>query len=119
MLHFFEAHAALFHTWRVTRYEHEGEAYWLHVSGRLKDESRLEVSDYVFADGSRTYAFQWMEADGSLRQRWDNTPHWPSIATFPHHLHLPGQPPAASRVTNIEDLLNYIENWFVTQGTLL
>ena len=117
MLHFFEAHAALFNTWRVTRYEREGEAYWLHVSGILKDGSRLEVSDYVFADGSRTYAFQWMEADGSLRQRWDNAPHWPDIATFPHHTHLPGQPPAASRVTNIEDMLNCIEDWFANQGT--
>jgi len=30
-------------------------------------------------------------ADGTLRRRWDNAPHWPDVAAFPHHVHLPDQ----------------------------
>jgi hypothetical protein len=65
----------------VLCYEQEGEAYLLQLSALLQDDSRLEMRDYLFADGGRKYAYQWMEADGTLRRRWDNAPHWLSVAT--------------------------------------
>ncbi len=110
MLHLFEAHASLFQQWRVVSYEQEGEAYSLQVAAVLRDGSRLAVRDYLFADGSRKYAYQWMTDDGVLRQRWDNAPHWPTIATAPHHVHLAGQQmPEPSVITNLEDLLQFLE----------
>jgi len=110
MLHLFETYAAIFQSWRVTRYEQEGEAYLLRVSAILRDGSRLELSDYLFADGTRTYAYQWMEPDGALRRRWDNTPHWPDIATSPHHMHSPDHTaPESSVITNLEDLFGFIQ----------
>ncbi len=109
MLHLFESHTALFASWRVIRYEQEGEAYLLHLTAILRDDSRLEVRDYLFVDGNRKYAYQWMEANGQLRRRWDNSPHWPQIATAPHHVHAPDQEmPQPSLVTNLEDLLSFI-----------
>jgi len=109
MLELFDTFASLFKSWRVVRYEQEGEMYMLHISAYLHDGSKLELRDYLFADGSRKYVYQWMEADGSLRCRWDNAPHWPEIATAPHHVHTPGQRmPAESTITNLEDLLAFL-----------
>ena len=113
MLELFDTYAALFKSWHVIRYEQEGEAYLLQLSALLQDGSRLELRDYLFADGSRRYAYQRMEAGGALRRRWDNAPHWPDAATAPHHVHLPGQEmPGPSTVTNLEDLLRFIQSWF-------
>ncbi len=110
MLYLFDTHAALFRSWRVVSYEQEGEAYALQVMAVLADGSRLELRDYLFADGSRKYAYQWMTAEGVLRQRWDNAPHWPDVATAPHHVHLAGQQtPEPSTITNLEDLLQFLQ----------
>ena len=112
MLHLFDRYASLFKSWSVVRYEQEGAAYLLHLSAVLIDDSRLELRDYLFVDGSRTYAYQWMESDNSLRRRWDNTPHWPSISTAPHHCHIPNQSmPEPSTITNLEDLMVFLQNW--------
>ncbi len=36
---------------------------------------------------SEKYSFHWQHADGHLIRRWDNAPHHPEIASFPHHVH--------------------------------
>lgn len=116
MLHLFEANSGLFNSWQVVRYEQEGDAYMLQLKAVLQDDSRLEMRDYLFADGSRTYAYQWMEPNGDLRQRWDNAPHWPNIATAPHHTHVAGNiEPEPSTVTNLEDLLDFLKHWFASK----
>lgn len=113
MLQLFSQYEALFKTWQVKLYEQEGDSYMLHLSAVLIDDSRLEIRDYLFVDGRRKYAYQWLESDNQLRRRWDNAPHWPDIATHPHHVHLPSQiEPNASLITNIEDLLIFIQDWF-------
>jgi hypothetical protein len=111
MLRLFDTHASTFKEWQVTRYEQEGDTYMLHIVAVLKDDSRLEIRDDAFNDGQRKYAYHWMEADGSLRRRWDNAPHWPNVATAPHHMHRPEQHnPASSTITNLEDLLTFIQD---------
>ena len=111
MLQFFDAYANLFQSWSVIRYEREGESYLLQITAVLKDNSRLEIRDYLFADGSRKYAYHWMTVDGRLQQRWDNAPHWPDIVTNPHHTHLPGREmPQPSTITNIESLIQFLDN---------
>ncbi len=112
MLRLFDTYASLFVSWRVVRYEQEGDAYMLQLSAVLLDNSRLELRDYLFADGSRKYVYQWMEADGALRRRWDNAPHWPDVATAPHHTHLSGHiMPEPSTVTDLEGLLRFVQSW--------
>ena len=118
MLRLFETYASLFKSWRVICYEQEGEAYMLQLSAILQDDSRLELRDYLFAGDSRKYAYQWMEANGDLRRRWDNAPHWPDTATAPDHAHLPGQDiPESSTITNLEDLLSFIQSWLDEHST--
>lgn len=58
----------------------------------LADESWLEFSEYVQrqADDTievATYSYHWADAADRLIRRWDNTPHYPEIAGFPHHMH--------------------------------
>lgn len=64
------------------------------------DESYLEFSEYVqtAADNIQvvTYSYQWATAENRLIKRWDNTPHFPNLPNFPHHIHagvdvIPGQ----------------------------
>jgi hypothetical protein len=117
MLWVFDAHASLLKSWDVVWYEQEGDTYQLHVSARLHDDSRLELRDYLFADGTRKYAYNWMEPDGSLRRRWDNAPHWPEVATHPNHIHVAQEEgPAPSTITNLEDLMQFLEDWYAPRG---
>lgn len=65
-----------------------------HLRARLtlEDGSMLEFSEYVqhtAADQLQTiiYSYHWADAEGQLRKRWDNTPHYPELPDFPHHVH--------------------------------
>ncbi|MCX7670444.1 MAG: hypothetical protein N2439_10270 [Anaerolineae bacterium] len=58
MLELFDRYPTLFRSWRVLNYEEEGETYLLQVVAILSDGSRLEIRDYVFANGNRKYAYQ-------------------------------------------------------------
>ncbi len=57
----------------------------------LTDESYLEFSEYVqLLDGDSqvvTYNYHWATAENQLIRRWDNTPHFPDLPNFPHHIH--------------------------------
>lgn len=52
----------------------------------------LEFSEYVQrVQGDEiavvTYSYHWADAQGRLIRRWDNTPHFPGLPGFPHHIH--------------------------------
>lgn len=58
----------------------------------LVDESMLEFSEYVQLDADNalqvvTYSYHWADAEQNLILRWDNTPHFPDLPGFPHHIH--------------------------------
>lgn len=64
----------------------------LRVRLTLSDGSTFEFSEYVqrSPDGQIdvvTYSYHWADADGNLIRRWDNTPHFPDLPGFPHHIH--------------------------------
>jgi len=65
-----------------------------HLRARLalSDSSLFEFSEYVqrSPDGQINvviYSYHWADADGNLIRRWDNTPHFPDLPGFPHHIH--------------------------------
>lgn len=69
-----------------------------HIRARLEfaDDSWLEFSEYFRREGETdievvTYSYHWATAEGRLIQRWDNTPHFPELPGFPHHVHV-GEP---------------------------
>lgn len=58
----------------------------------LKNDYLLEFSEYfqLQSDGSIeiiTYSYHLTDSAGNLIRRWDNTPHFPGLAGFPHHIH--------------------------------
>lgn len=75
---------------------------YLRVRLVFVNDTRLEFAEYfqLQPDGAvvaATYSFQWTDANNALICRWDNTPHFPDLDGFPHHIHkgasvLPGQP---------------------------
>lgn len=76
----------------------------LRVRATMADGSLLEFSEYVerAQDGKIeviVYSYHWENTIGSLVYRWDNTPHFPDLPGFPHHVHdgrsetvVPGRP---------------------------
>jgi Family of unknown function (DUF6516) len=64
----------------------------LRVRVVLSDAGMLEFSEYVQRSPSHgitviTYSYHWADPQGNLLRRWDNTPHFPDLPGFPHHLH--------------------------------
>ncbi|HOU12013.1 MAG TPA: DUF6516 family protein [Anaerolineae bacterium] len=90
-----------FHILRERIMETEG-----HLRARLtlEDGSMLEFSEYVRHTAIEhlhtvIYSYHWADAEGQLCKRWDNTPHYPDLSNFPHHIHdgktgavMPGKP---------------------------
>ena len=84
-----------------------GEIYFM-------DGSFLHVRELV--DLGRTpplikYVYRYQRAMGELVFRYDNAPHFPNIATFPHHKHIENESKVTE--TNPPDLamvLNELEN---------
>lgn len=95
--------------YRVDLYEHEGPLLRLKLQISFEDKSKLHVKEYRFLDGTRKYAYQWSEADGTLKIRWDNAEHWPTIPTFPHHKHIASDSQVSpSTETALEQVLKII-----------
>ncbi|MBN1888256.1 MAG: hypothetical protein JW850_09705 [Thermoflexales bacterium] len=80
----------------------------------LDDHSQLEFSEYVQRSvagqtNTITYSYHWSDAQGHLIRRWDNTPHFPALAGFPHHVHIgPADTVAPSQPVNILSVLDII-----------
>jgi hypothetical protein len=54
------------------------------------DGSQLHLREFVNVEHSverYMYAYHYQRPDGALVFRYDNTPHFPTLATFPHHKH--------------------------------
>lgn len=86
-----------------------GEVYFL-------DGSCLHFREFVNVEHGLeryTYAYHYQRPDGTLVFRYDNTPHFPDLPTFPHHKHehneanvVPAPPPDLQAVlSEIRDLI--------------
>lgn len=88
-----------------------GATVYLRGSLRFIDSTVLELA--LFANDSARgvvvdkYRFQYMSMDGQMIFRYDNAPHHPETASFPHHKHTPDKA-APSSMPAITDLLNEI-----------
>jgi hypothetical protein len=56
--------------------------YFIKVKAVLKDDSQLHIKEYNSFD-SYLYSYHWQDVNGSLRIRWDNSPHHSYLGTFP------------------------------------
>jgi len=95
---------------RVDRFVHVANTYELRASLKLRNGSILNIKDYLFADGTRKYAYHWQFPDGSLIRRWDNAPHWPGLVGAPHHCHIGSEVIEPSTPKDILSVLTEIES---------
>jgi len=63
------------------------------VRVRFLDDSLLIINEELEIRGKRRlqrmgYVFHYQGADGTLIFRYDNSPHYPQLATFPAHKHV-------------------------------
>jgi len=54
---------------------------------QLVDGSRLQVNEVYVGSQLRKYAYYRLTPTGEVLQGWDNAPHHPEIASYPHHFH--------------------------------
>ena len=99
---------------RITRERATSTDGYMRARAALVDGSQLEFSEYVqlTADDQVaviTYSYHWSDAQGSLIRRWDNTPHFPDLPNFPHHIHDgPTDSVSTGQSTNINIVLDEI-----------
>lgn len=76
---------------RIRRERHTASNGYLRALLLLSNGTQLEFSEYfqLTPEGDLvviTYSYNWSDMDGVLIQRWDNTPHYPDLPGYPHHV---------------------------------
>ena len=65
----------------------------LRIRVRFENGRLLEINEAMVVDGTilkhLDYRYHCQDADNRLVFRYDSTPHFPDLPTFPHHKHLP------------------------------
>ncbi len=65
----------------------------LRIRLRLNQTHLLEVNEAIIIKNNQLefldYRYHFQDEDNKLVFRYDSTPHFPNLPTFPHHKHLP------------------------------
>lgn len=85
----------------------------LKIRCRLEGDCQLQIWLHHGAD-VQDYAYQLFSDRASLR--WDNSPHYPDVATAPHHFHNEagqvGESPLSGKaMKDLRDVLSMVEDW--------
>ena len=60
------------------------------------------------------YRFHFMDSADKMIFRYDNAPHHPEVATYPHHKHIQGkEKPKQSKGIGLREVLSEIEGMIV------
>ncbi|SEH05824.1 toxin-antitoxin system TumE family protein [Candidatus Venteria ishoeyi] len=87
LLDLIEKHQRLVESYEILVYDHDGPNIRLKACVVLRDGSMLHIKQIVLEESNFKYAYHWQDHSGNLICRWDNAPHWPEIASYPHHKH--------------------------------
>lgn len=77
------------------------------------DDSRLHVRELTDTQkgGRIKYIYHYQAANGSIIFRYDNAPHFPTLANFPHHKHLTANTSIiSSEIPTLSTVLEEIES---------
>jgi hypothetical protein len=83
-----EQHKEIVASWTVTHFDREGANLRLKARIVFIDGSVLFIRQVVVNGAMLKYAYHWQTQGDALIIRWDNSEHWPDVATFPHHKHV-------------------------------
>lgn len=65
----------------------------LRIRIRIKQNNLLEINEAIVIIDDRLttldYRYHYQNEENQLIFRYDSTPHFPDLPTFPHHKHLP------------------------------
>ena len=95
-------------SYTIQDFRRSDTAFYLNIKVMLVDDSELFVREYVDTS-HRKYSFHWQTQSGKLIVRWDNAPHFPQIATFPHHKHLSTGEVAESYDISFDEVMTQIQ----------
>lgn len=79
----------------------------------FKDDSRLHFRELVSTDPSVqlvSYTYQYMRADGTMVFRYDDSDHFLSLPTAPHHKHIGEDEVIAADAPDLQSVLKEIES---------
>jgi len=79
----------------VERYEEEiltADRLNLRIRIRFQTGHMLEINESIIGEKSQIihlgYRYHFQDAKNNMVFRYDNTPHFPELETYPHHKHL-------------------------------
>ena len=88
----------------VERYEEEvitSDRANLRIRIRFRTGHMLELNEAIIDEGRQVehlaYRYHFQDDNANLIFRYDNTPHFQHIESFPHHKHLPNEVIAVSQ----------------------
>ncbi len=84
------------------------------TAGRANLRIRLRFENGVLK--TLGYRYHSQRADGELMFRYDNTPHFPELPSYPHHKHLRDTVVAASKLLYLA-LRNIVKDWMMPPRT--
>lgn len=95
------------------RYRQLNERGNFRAQVRFYNESELTIREDAEESHSQginriKYVFQYQRADGTLIFRYDNSPHYPDLPTFPAHKHTP-EGVIAAEAPDLTDILHEID----------
>lgn len=98
---------------QIMREYEDVEKSYIRARLTLADESFLEFSEYIEQGTGdeiviTKYSYHWLDKDGKMLRRWDNTKHFPNLENFPHHVHASETDVTSGRPTNIFEVLDEI-----------
>ncbi len=56
------------------------------IKAKVLDKSVLYITE-LHTTNYEKYSYHWQKENGELIIRWDNSPHWRKLKTFPYHRH--------------------------------
>lgn len=92
---------------RLTR-RLDGSFEQIKADVHLVDGSRLHINQVYMRGELRKYAYYRLSPTGEVIQGWDNAPHHPEIASYPHPLHQENAV-LRSQVRSLADVLALLE----------
>lgn len=78
------------------------------IKAEVSDGTLLYIHE-IYRGNNYKYSYQWQEDDGKIIKRWDNSPHWKNISTFPYHMHIGDEVHPCPRMT-VTDVIDEIRN---------
>ena len=94
----------------------EATVKYLQCRAEMADGSIINITESTVVEKNK-YSYHWQDAQNQLIVRWDNAPHHPRLASFPHHRHERGAVHESPRVS-IAEVLIEIEAHLRKSGVL-